>query len=817
MDAYVSFIFDGFDNVKDINKISDGVLILHDPETQSKTNFDLAQVPPVDISTSSHLNLKILSGLLTATSDVIASFGYVDKPGCKGKETDTVHSCTESTGLFFSPNYFDLYPPNLDRSWEISTRPWSQIILRFIEFVVASLDERCQEDFVVVTDVSNSAIIGRFCSQAPPSGDYMSSLNRMRLSFHSDGIEGGAGFLAEYDTGHLIPDVFSASNFTNETCQTGWDYFRRSCYKLFVSSVVITWNEAEAECETIEDAHLISIHDKDEMTMLHYMISTQWQTVDTKTYIGLGHRDQRGVFKWTDETPMSYTNWYIPQYNGEGEKQPDGGMLEACTMLVFDPATSTDLSTDLWHDVACASPETRQFVCKTQATGSQWNLTVHIYKPDSIGQCDPGLFHCSSGECIRDVFICDGAKDCKDFSDENDCFAGCDENQYECNDESCISISFVCDTISDCKDNSDEINCVYPRCSESEFTCDSGQCIDSLQRCDFIPHCYDSSDEVECVLELSSSAFQCFDGSLFPSKVNCDGMVDCIGKTIEDEDRCGYLNHDFACDYETELTCDNGACAPLASICMYELDEVGFLNSCRDVTNLKECENHTCPSWTMKCPDSYCIPLRYRCDGKLDCPTGSDEQDCDTYECPPGSYRCHGSTVCISPDHVCDDVIHCPGHDDEIFCDLRLKGISGSLGCVNEIACVSGDKMVASEMNTTDERTTIVPSSLPFLIELSLKNSRISDIAKGSFSESSNVLYLDLAFNNIHALHLGVFGGLQRLVTLNLSNNPLQMIEMGTFDNLSTLLELDIRSTLIFEADDASLSAFSGLHNIETL
>ncbi|XP_063967105.1 low-density lipoprotein receptor-like [Lytechinus pictus] len=156
---------------------------------------------------------------------------------------------------------------------------------------------------------------------------------------------------------------------------------------------------------------------------------------------------------------MSYTDWYIPQYNEEGEKQPDGGMLEACTMLVFDPVTSTDLSTDLWHDVACASPETRQFVCKTQATGSQWNSTVHIYKPDFIGQCDPGLFHCSSGECIRDVFVCDGAKDCKDFSDENDCFAGCDENQYECHDELCISISFVCDTISDCDDNSDEINC----------------------------------------------------------------------------------------------------------------------------------------------------------------------------------------------------------------------------------------------------------------------------------------------------------------------------------------------------------------------
>lgn len=148
-------------------------------------------------------------------NNICCLFCAADNPGCNGKETDNVRLCTKSSGLFFSPNYFDLYPPNLDQTWEISTKPWTQILLRFIEFDVASLDDRCQEDFVIITDVSTLGIIGRFCSGTPPSGHYMSSLNRMRLFFHSDGIEGAAGFLAEYNTGQLVPDVLSASTTTS--------------------------------------------------------------------------------------------------------------------------------------------------------------------------------------------------------------------------------------------------------------------------------------------------------------------------------------------------------------------------------------------------------------------------------------------------------------------------------------------------------------------------------------------------------------------------------------------------------------------------
>lgn len=39
-------------------------------------------------------------------------------------------------------------------------------------------------------------------------------------------------------------------------------------------------------------------------------------------------------------------------------------------------------------------------------------------------------------------------------------------------------------------------------------------------------------------------------------------------------------------------------------------------------------EEFMCPPWTIKCPSSYCIPLRYRCNDVIDCPGGEDEHHC---------------------------------------------------------------------------------------------------------------------------------------------------------------------------------------------
>ncbi|XP_030850190.1 prolow-density lipoprotein receptor-related protein 1-like [Strongylocentrotus purpuratus] len=580
-----------------------------------------------------------------------------------------------------SPGYFDSYPSDLDLSWDIATKPWTQISLHFVELDVKSLEEGCNEDYVIIMDMSSQRSLGRFCDQKKPSGLVVSSLNRMEIRFHSDSIRSGDGFLAEYSSYILIPDMINSTS-------------------------------------------------------------------------SLGRRDERGVFYWNDGTPMSYTDWYNPPQGTEGERQPNGGSLEACTMLVFDSATSTDRSTNLWHDVACASPETKQFICETAASGAL----------------------------------------------------------------------------------------ALPPCTEDEFACNNGQCIPASKRCDFISHCHDSSDEDGCVLELSQSAFQCYDGSLFPRQVHCDGVIDCIGNTNEDESECAYSTPGDACDSATDITCNNGACASHTTRCLHKLDEYGFFTGCRDVTHLRACGNFECPESYLKCPSSYCIPLRYRCDGKMDCPSGEDEAFCDEYECPDGSYRCHGQHYCIGLDHVCDDIIHCPERDDEEFCDQCPQGCECdalSYSChpdqvdfrllprqlrklsviCDELdgPCDSSLSIVTNDDVTEGTSYQLMPLLMPYLISLYLEASFLEEIQQGSFLENKNLLNLNLARNSIRSLFRGTFDGLHRMKTLNLSGNPLTVVEAGAFGNLTHLQELDLRGTAITVTTDTGRDMFHGLKHLKNM
>ncbi|XP_071479554.1 uncharacterized protein [Diadema antillarum] len=774
-DNFVTIFLGRLSAIADITGTYDGSIVLSEPEEDRVTTFDPNGIPHIFISTSSRLLVSIYSGLYTLSTNITATYGSVDKPECShasDAEQGIIPSCTKARGIMMSPNYIETYPNNIDWSWQITTRSWTRAKFSFIELDVLSLDSECNEDFVEVIDTSIDRPIGRYCSLHWPVEEVMSSLNWMTVRFHSDSIAGGSGFLGEYESVELRPDVLDkTTKETGESCPSGWDHFLHSCYRLSSLTHSVTWNEAELLSQDDEGGHLVSIRDNDEMTFLHYMISTQWQSSATRTYIGLGHRNLRGVFRWNDGTPMSYTDWFLSNNGAYGsDNQPDGGTLEACTMLVFDAATATDLSTALWHDVACASPETNQFVCEipaTRAYGDDKDSKMGVVDKLAFEiPCPRGLYQCMSGECISEVFVCDGFDDCADSSDESLCPDECGPSQYQCMDGSCISMTFLCDTKAHCRDNSDETGCVYPACREDEFPCVSGECIDLSKRCDFIDDCFDSSDESECDLMHSTNAFQCYNGFLHPVEIHCDGMIDCIGNTKEDEESCAYNEDDYSCDPTTQITCKNGACAPLQSHCRYELDEYGLHIGCRDVSHLQSCGNFTCPNFMIKCPSSYCIPLRYWCDGVLDCPYGEDEDQCARFVCPPGSYRCHGYTTCITQDEVCDEVIHCPEKDDELFCDLQNTGLS--------------------------------------------------EIVSESFVDNGNILHLNLSGNNISRLAQGSLRGLQRLTKLNLHGNPLDDVSPGTFYNLSNLQELDVRETSI-RLTTSGLDLFHGLQSLKVI
>ncbi|XP_053380278.1 uncharacterized protein LOC128548815 [Mercenaria mercenaria] len=62
--------------------------------------------------------------------------------------------------------------------------------------------------------------------------------------------------------------------------------------------------------------------------------------------------------------------------------------------------------------------------------------------------------------------------------------------------------------------------------------------------------------------------------------------------------------------------------------CVYDTDPAGFEIGSRSGQHLQECEHFSCPMNTVKCPRSFCLPMKFICDGKIQCPGGQDEEEC---------------------------------------------------------------------------------------------------------------------------------------------------------------------------------------------
>ncbi len=210
-------------------------------------------------------------------------------------------------------------------------------------------------------------------------------------------------------------------------------------------------------------------------------------------------------------------------------------------------------------------------------------------------------------------------------------------------------------------------------------------------------------------LTANHSIFICRDGSLVNILSLSDGKYDCYDKLDEmtclgekgkanEENNCAKkcLRSDCACDPLMEQL-ENGGCKlfylplkenPLTLSeskhrlentdvnkscfnmeCLYEIDNRKDRNilGCKNGTHLAHCETFECIWDTFKCPDSYCIKLRYLCDGYWDCPYGLDEKSCDVTK-HPGFYRCLNTSIVIQPKSVCDNVTDCPSEDDEVNC-----------------------------------------------------------------------------------------------------------------------------------------------------
>ena len=64
------------------------------------------------------------------------------------------------------------------------------------------------------------------------------------------------------------------------------------------------------------------------------------------------------------------------------------------------------------------------------------------------------------------------------------------------------------------------------------------------------------------------------------------------------------------------------------------------------------------------------IPWRFVCNGHWECPGGMDEIMCSRNSCP-GMFKCRNSSICLSPDNLCDSTSDCIYNEDERFCPIQ--------------------------------------------------------------------------------------------------------------------------------------------------
>ncbi|XP_048030956.1 low-density lipoprotein receptor-related protein 2 isoform X1 [Megalobrama amblycephala] len=306
----------------------------------------------------------------------------------------------------------------------------------------------------------------------------------------------------------------------------------------------------------------------------------------------------------------------------------------------------------------------------------------------------PGDFLCKDGsKCVERDLVCDGRSHCIDGSDEMGCptMAGktsataslkCRVGSKPCEDgRECVLYSHVCDGEMDCKDGSDERGCEY-KCKADQFQCAHGRmCINKKQVCDGTPQCQDRSDEMDCFTRSHDCKHQCDNKTrCIPENFLCDGEKDCVDAT--DEDNCSEIKKG-----DINLVALNKGNSGFAA------------------------PPPICRSPSMMCPGtSLCISQTLLCDGKIDCPDGSDEVSCMHVCSKPDDFLCKDRRKCIDGNLVCDGRSHCLDGSDEVACYMvarsstaaSLKCRVGSKPCKDGRECVLYSHVCDGEMDCKD-------------------------------------------------------------------------------------------------------------------
>ncbi|GBG84109.1 hypothetical protein CBR_g37984 [Chara braunii] len=422
---------------------------------------------------------------------------------------------------------------------------------------------------------------------------------------------------------------------------------------------------------------------------------------------------------WPDDNSYHPFEWYLCNgvvdcYDGSDEKK-DYCKSFNCSAYKGNATKCPNGVECLWGETYDRSDDPKYKLCdgipncKDGSDEAAWYCNNRLCSTPRIGEelSMITFFRCDGGRCLRTEAFCNGTKECRDGSDEQNCQSKpCPEGFRKCKDGRTCRYAFAfCNGIRDCPDGSDESSQTCG-CDLKQRLCDDNKtCVPTLKFCDGIQDCPDGSDEnresgcIDLKCNASSGEYYCPTGPLSFSCLSrsdfCNGMPDCPDGSDEKIANCRKL----PCDYESDFRCEDG------SRCITLLDQCDGEYSCQDKSDEKSslCKTFDCSSTgKVKCPSGVgCMSRENLCDGKRDCLDGSDE----TRAACASITRCKSEQVLCKSPRKCRPGVYCDGiydcrdgaDEDPSFCKNYTCG-SETWRCKNDIQCI-GTPLVCDGKN----------------------------------------------------------------------------------------------------------------------
>ena len=442
---------------------------------------------------------------------------------------------------------------------------------------------------------------------------------------------------------------------------------------------------------------------------------------------------------------------------------------------------------------------------ENNSTVSGIHICVAHKRRNYIGS---NIFHCNKGGYILYSNTCDGTKDCpNDNSDEQSCI--CDNDFFFKTKENNICMKL-------------KTSKIVNHCIPNYYMGAKGTCKKYDLKMMREQHVFQALQPKKCVKN-----FLCNNGAELHASLINDLVSDC-GAQFEDEPILLALmetNQTFHCK-PWEIPCMEGHIRyfNFTDICLYKLNSKSNMIPCRNGDHLENCGNFEC-NMMFKCPDYYCIPWMYVCDGKWDCPFGQDELNntvCIEETVCQEMYKCADEHhTCIGISNVCDGQIDCPYHEDEKFCELKSLQCPASCSClIFAITCVNLPRDISQfdlggsyvtisifeskimSINIFEHKLenisfmqlpgnsiiSVCPMlSLRYLFLLDVSGNHIVEVKGKCFSLSKYLKSIHLNNNYIIYLNSFAFHDLYHLKFLNLSNNQFTNLPSKCFSNLLNL------------------------------